>query len=179
MAVFHDILSAPKAISIFPGWTDAEAETGYVWFDAPLEIEGVTEAGFVFHGGTYIDKPECNVTFELVVRNLRGRRRIPIARVDWRSLRGGHSNPRGYGPRNLAGKRVGPTHFHSLDANWVEEQQRMRAGNLPFAEAIAEQLQSFEDVLLYSGKMFRINNIHLVERPKWRYDLFYDSGRWD
>jgi len=54
-----------KAISFFPGWSKPEQETGYCWFDAPLEIEGVTQHGFVLHGGCYADKPECNLTFEL------------------------------------------------------------------------------------------------------------------
>jgi hypothetical protein len=43
----RELVYSKKRISAFPGWVEPEAETGYAWFDAPLEIEGVTEVGFV------------------------------------------------------------------------------------------------------------------------------------
>jgi len=45
------LYNCPKAIARFPGWTGPEPETGYLWFDAPLEIEGVVEAGLLLRGG--------------------------------------------------------------------------------------------------------------------------------
>jgi hypothetical protein len=29
-----------KTISYFPGWSEPEDETDYIWFDAPIEIGG-------------------------------------------------------------------------------------------------------------------------------------------
>jgi hypothetical protein len=59
----------------------------------------------------------------------------------------------------------------------VDDEGRMRLGDLPFAEEIDEQLQSFEDARSYAGKVFKINNIDVVPRPGWVYDMFYDPDR--
>jgi|TARA_B100000315_G_C14398184_1_gene505212 hypothetical protein len=86
MEGFQNIVEAWKTISHFPGWSDPEPETSYAWFDAPLEIDGVTETGLFLHGGAYIDQPDSHVTFELIVRQPANNRRVPLCRVDWRSL---------------------------------------------------------------------------------------------
>src|SRR5947209_3188388 len=98
MGPFPALMAVQKALSAIPVWSPSELQTGYVWFEAPLEIGGVTEPGFTLHVGAIVTAPQEHVTFELAVRNVRGRRRMPLARIDWRSLTGGHSNPRGYGP---------------------------------------------------------------------------------
>ncbi len=55
----------------------------------------------------------------------------------------------------------------------------MRRGDLPNAVPIGERLQSFESLLEFTGKLFRIKNMELVAKPNWRYDLLYDPVRWD
>ncbi len=134
------LATAQKLISVFPGWSPPEPETNYIWFDAPLEIAGVTLPGFVLHGGCYIDKPECGVVFEMRARRIPARRCIPLARVEWRSLKGGHTNPR-RGDAEWSGARVGPTHYHPFALNWLPDKGRMRAGNLRVAVDINEDLQ--------------------------------------
>lgn len=170
MNVLRRIFEEEKQIAYFPGWSKPD-ETGYVWFDAPLDIGGITEAGLVLHGGAYIDFPEHHVTFELAVQNLKGRRRIRVARVDWRSLKGGHSNPRRRS-HELSGKRVSCTHFHDFEINYDEEKGRMDHPSLRWARPIEPEPQSFEDLSLFVGKHFRINNIEIVDAPNWEYDLF-------
>ena len=68
----RELVYSDKRISTFPGWVEPEAETGYAWFDAPLEIEGVTEVAFVLHGGCYPQRPNCCITFELRDRTQAG-----------------------------------------------------------------------------------------------------------
>jgi hypothetical protein len=165
------LAEAEKAISAFAGWSEPEAETGYMWFDAPLEIGGVTEPGFVLHGGCLRFQPDCNVALEIRINKRPGRRCVPMMRACWRSLKGGHTNPRRDGAR-LSGVRVASsTHLHSFAENWWPDRQRMREGNLRFAEPVEQEMQSFTAFRDYVGKQFRINNIAVVTVPEWEYRL--------
>jgi hypothetical protein len=164
------LADAEKSLAVFPGWSAPEGETGYIWFDAPLDVRGVTEPGFVLHGGCLRYQPDCNVTLEIRVSRRPGRGCIPLMRVCWRSLRGGHTNPRRNGVQ-FSGLRLGPTHFHPFDLNWLPNRGRMRGWNLPFAAPIEQDFQSFTEYLAYVGKRFRINNIGIVTPPEWEYRL--------
>ena len=173
MSLKH-LASAMKSIPTKPVWTEPSPADGYMRFSTPLEIDGITEAGLTFTGGAYYDHPQEHMSFELAVFARDGQRRIRLMRLDWKSLRGGHSNHRTKcGPR-WSGKRVPETHFHSFDLNWSDAEQRMKKGKLPCAEPISEELQTFDDVRRFIRTSFRINNIELVPAPEWRYDLFYD-----
>ncbi|TPN02465.1 hypothetical protein [Mesorhizobium sp. B2-1-5] len=151
-------------------WSKPDPEDGYIRFYAPPEIDGIVEAGLVLTGGTYSQHPDWHVTFELSVAGLAGHRHTKLIRVDWRDTKGGHSNNR----RKCAGdgKRVPETHLHSFELNWIEAERRMKRGKLPCAEAIDQELQSFEQLRSFVGTRFRINNIGIVPRPDWVYDLF-------
>lgn len=174
MASVKEIFLADKAIGFFPGWSRPEAETDYIWFDAPIEIDGVAETGLVLHGGCFAHRPDCHVSLELRIARTPGRHCIPIERFDWRSLEGGHSNPRK--PRSKwSGRRVSETHLHDFWLNWSEAEQRMRLGGLTMAREIEENVQTFQDVRAFVGNRLRINNIDVVQAPEWAYDLF--SGR--
>jgi hypothetical protein len=170
MHPYPQFIQARKLIPAFPGWSQPEAESGYSWFDVSLEIEGVVEAGFIFHGGYLRDRPDCNVTFELRVGKRPGRPCVPLARICWKSLKGGHSNDRRW-ESAWAGKRVPSTHYHAFELNWDEERQRMKGLNLPVAMPIAEPLETYEALRFFSGKALRISNIDVVGLPKWEYRL--------
>lgn len=166
---YPDLFHSDKRIAVWPGWSKPEPETGYCWFMSPLEIGGVIEADFALHGGTYIDRPEQHVTFELKVGKTGVRRKVPLARVCWRSLTGGHTNRRG--PTvPWAGKRVGESHVHGFDINWLESEGRMRT-DLSQAEPFSQEIESFEELRRHVGILFRISNIDIVDRPQWEYKL--------
>lgn len=160
-----------KQIALFPGWSAAEAETGYSWFDASLEINGVVEAGIVLHGGCYRHRPDCNVTLEIRVGRQPGRPCVPLARVCWRSLKGGHTVQRRWNTE-WAGQPVPETHYHEFALNWREDRQRMKGDNLPVARPIETPLENYEALRSYAGKVLRISNIDVVGPPPWGYDLF-------
>lgn len=165
-----------KLIARFPGWQRSGPERVALWFNADLEIGGVVEAGFTLHGEARIDLPDQNVGLELVYQIPGSKRRFSIARLDWRSIKGGHSNnrrPEGMGLK----RRVGPTHFHRFELNYVASAGRMRAGDLPYAEEIAAELQGFESARFYAGKLLGISNIDLVTPPPWEYVLALNGGR--
>ena len=177
MNVFRELAEGEKQISPFLGWSEPEPETNYIWFESPLEIGGVTEAGLTLRCGCHSDAPDCHVTFEIAVRGLDGKRRIALARVCWLSLKGGHTNHRRIGPGRLRGKRTPATHIHTFADNWDSSKNKMIGRNLPIADQIDEHLQSFEDVRGFVGKAFKINNISVVTRPNWSYDLFHEQGK--
>ena len=127
--VLPELVAIDKQLSRFPGWSDPEPETSFVWFDAPIEIEGFTEAGLILHGGAYANYRDRHVVFELKGYAPGSARRKALMRSEWRSLTGGHSNPR-RGDVASAGKRVGETHYHPFNLNWSETESRLRRGNL-------------------------------------------------
>lgn len=144
------LISTWKTISVTPGWSEPDGEDSYVRIYSPLEIDGIAEAGLVFTAGTYIHHPDRHVTFELSVLDA-ALRRVRLIRVDWKSLRGGHSNDRRKCAGSRGGERVPATHLHSFELNYVEADQRMKKGRLPCAEPISEDLKSFEELRDYVG----------------------------
>lgn len=169
---FPDIMRADKVLAQFSGWSEPEGETGYCWFNAPLMLGGVVEQGLILHGGCLKNVPEAHVTFVVQATIPGARRQIPLARIDWRSVTGGHSNPRRAGSP-VSGKRCSNSHHHAFDLNWLEKEGRMRARNdLPMADDISQGIQTFEELRDLSGNLFRINNIDIVPPPKWEYDFF-------
>ena len=167
---FTTLATETKLIARFPGWQRAGFEKTALWFDAELEIGGVVEKGFTLHGEARVDLPDRNVGLEIVYTIPGTRRRIPLARVDWLSIKGGHSNKRRSG-WPMKGKRVPPTHFHPFDLNFNASTGKMRPGDLPVAVEISGELQSFESARAMAGFLLRISNIDLVDRPPWEYRL--------
>jgi len=147
-------------------------------FQTVLDIGGITEAGLVLTGLAFADYPDRAVCFELILSAHGGYRKIPLFRLEWRSLKGGHSNQRRHGCAGPWGqKRVPATHMHTFQANWEPEKERMKRGDLPCAEPIGEEIQSFEQFRSFVGTSLNINNIGIVPRPDWRYSLFDEDGR--
>lgn len=165
-----DLVAARKDIEGFPGWSEPEPDTGGMWFIAPLSIAGVIQEAFTLHGLALKHIPDRNVVFELKVSGPKGRK-ISIARFEWRSAREGHTNSRRKGSP-VSGMRVNATHYHSFDLNWLSSKHRMRSGNLPQAASFEPEPDSFESLTTEIGKLFRINNMHVVPPPKWEYDMF-------
>ena len=168
------LFAARKERDQFSGWSDPEAETGAMWFLAPLAIGGVTQEAFALHGLALKYAPNQNVCFELKALGPRNKK-VPLARYEWRSLRGGHTNSRRPGSP-VSGERVNATHYHSFDLNFLHATARMRSGNLPQAENDEPEPQSFESLTKRVGKLFRINNINIVLPPPWEYGMFDANG---
>jgi hypothetical protein len=164
----------PKTIPYTPQWTAPDEEDGHMRVVAPLDIEGVTESGLTLKCTAYKHMVDFNVSFEIAVNGLDGVRRIRLGRVDWKSIRGGHSNKRGHCKGSAwDGKRVPESHYHGFEMNYVVAEERMKkGGKLPCAEPITEPLQTFEEARRFAGIKFNINNIDVVPLPSWVYDLF-------
>ncbi len=167
---FPGLIHCQKVIASFSGWSKPEEETGYMIFSAPLSIAGAAETAFNLHGGCYWRHADKNVTFELVLGKTPTRRRVVLKRIEWRSLQGGHSNKRGRPPGLI--RRTEATHCHEFDLNYVSDLRRMRGGNLPFADNIRPEIETFEQLREFVGRRLNIQNIGVVAIPDWEYGLF-------
>lgn len=163
------LMAATKELATAPQWSEPEPETDYLWFDVPIIVGGIVESGIVFHGGCYRQHVDHHVTFEL--RAINGRKKTPLQRIDWRSLNGGHSNKVREGSE-VSGKRVDASHMHAFTLNYSQAEDRMRGSNLPMADDLAQEIQSFESLREFVGQAFAISNIHIVSTPPWAYNLF-------
>ena len=143
---FKKLAKSEKFIPSSINWTHGDGSDGYTRFSVALDVGDITIASLTLDGGAYINHPEEHVTFELSILGHDSKRRIRLMRLDWKSLKGGHSNHKRKCAGLWGGKRVPETHFHTFELNWVESEQRMKSGNLPCAEPINEQLLSFGDL---------------------------------
>lgn len=158
-----------KSLSGPVSWTTPDPRDRYMRFYTTLEIDGIVDAGLVLKGGTYADTPDRHVTFEMaIVDPVRGRD-LRLTRMDWRDLKGGHSNKRKLCRGTL--RRAPETHFHDFEMNYIESEGKMKRGKLPCARAVSEDIQTFEQLRSFVGTHFRINNINIVPPPNWEYTL--------
>ena len=125
--------------------------------------------GSSFTGDATFDRPDCQVTIDF--RSTPGRRHIPLHRLDWRALRG-HTNPR-VGASAWSGKTVSDTHFHDFDINWDAAKERFYRSGLRLAREIDPPVpQSFDEVLAWVSREFRIGNLAIIDHPPWEGRLF-------
>lgn len=167
---FHPSVNSWKDLVVFPGWGKQDADDRSMTFAATIDIGGVTIPNLWFRGRCIEDQPDREVIFQLEVGKDGARTRVPLMRVDWRPLSGGHANVKG--PPDLINTYIEGSHFHSFIVNWLEEEQRMRTTNLPVAVKISEPLQSFSELLDFVKIQFRINGIERVTEPEWVQELF-------
>jgi len=166
---YDALFNAPKSLAQAPVWTRSDPEKAVLWFDVPIEIDGLVVANFTLHGECRLDLQDQNVGLELIHRSAGGYRRRALGRLDWLSIKGGHTNKKRRGwPYPCP--RTPPTHYHSFDLNWLGD-TNMRPGDLPVADGIDGELQTFESMRAMAGFLFRISNIELVPRPPWVYTL--------
>lgn len=161
---YHPIVEEWKDIAGFVSWSEADPSDRAMSFLVPLDVDGVTIEGLYLRGRCYEQSIDRDVLFQLELSPSDTRTRIPLMRAEWRPRSPQHKNPDKviiYG-----------SHFHTFDANWLEQEQRMRTGNLPFAVEIQPEISDFSKLLDFTGKKFRISNMSAVPVPGWTMTLF-------
>jgi hypothetical protein len=134
-------------------------------FLAPLDIDGVTVAELALRGIVWNPRPDQDLMLQLETGIPGARSRTPLVRLDWKPLSPFHRNLKG--PPGLKRLIIIGTHEHPFEANWLDDMQRMRTGNLPIAQQISVPLQTFSDVLDYAKILFRISDIRSIPVPPW------------
>jgi hypothetical protein len=167
-ADLEQIFRAQKRFPSRPSWKARDSE----WFQltSPLDIAGVTVEGLRFTASAMQRRPEESVSFQLEFTPPRRQARGgPFDRIEWRSIQP-HWNKQ-TGPREHWNRQITGTHRHPFQVNWDANQGGVRRGDLPIALEIRPE-PSFEDILVFVGKEFRISNIDWLSRPDWEATLF-------
>jgi hypothetical protein len=160
--------SATKLFSSPPDWVKRDKDN--VVLIAPLEIDGVTVAGLQFRATILRTRPDECVTFQLEYFPPRGTPKGgPIARIEWRPLRP-HNNKM-IGPKELQNVLQTGTHHHQFEMNWRHNKSLVNKGILKLSCPI-EPEPSYDELLAFTGKEFRIQNIDLTPVPPWEGSLF-------
>ncbi len=156
---YHPLVENLKSIATAVEWSSPpDPEDGGIAFLVPLEIDGVVIAELALRGSAYAHISDAGVTLQLEIGVAGKRTRIPLVRIDWKPRNDSHRNP---DKRLLHG-----THTHKFEPNWLEREQRMRTGNLPWAEK-PHDINTFDELLDYAKILFRISNIDGIPVPEW------------
>ena len=161
---YHPLVEEEKQIIGFAGWSDPDPSDRAISFLVPLDVGGVTVEGLYLRARTNEQSLDRDVLFQLELAPSGSRTRIPLIRAEWRPRAPQHKNP----DQSI----ISGSHLHPFAANWLEQEQRMRAGNLPYAVEIPPDINDFPKLLDFTGKKFRISNMASVPVPPWTMTLF-------
>lgn len=168
---YDDFIYSEKRMIRYPGWSKPKSN-GQMSFVADLEIGGVSYENLHLRATCIEHLPGREVMFQLEISSVDERKRLPLMRVDWNPTSGGHGHSRKGLPDPHRGTFIAGSHLHPFEENWLEDEQRLREGNLPIAVRISESLQDFTSLLDFVGKTFRISDIRSIQAPEWVSDLF-------
>ncbi len=161
------LLTAPKTPSSPVAWV--EDDQGNFRFSRPLEIDGVTEAGFVLFGRAATSLPGEDVTLGLRWLDMRAGGGH-FDRLDWRPKH--RHNNKGHGPPEFRHMVIDGTHHHRLADNAalpVGLAQAMR-DNLPIAVPL-EPEPDWPIFLAEAARCWNIPTLIHTPEPPWQYDL--------
>ena len=154
------LTTSTKSIPSFHDWNEDGPDLNWI---SPLDVDGVTLEGLRLRLKALATLPEEQVCAQLEFQQP-GNRCQPLVRVEWRPLRG-HSNKH-IGPQEWRLKVFKQTHVHRFDDNWLQTEQRMRAGNLPVAVPI-EDVDSYKKFLDICSLELKIANMPQMPLPPW------------
>ncbi len=162
------LYAASKTVSASAKWKFRDSE--WMVLVVPLDIDGVTVEGLSFRATAMRKRPDEAVTFQLEYAPPLGRAKGgPFARVDWKPLRP-HNNKK-IGPAEFHDIPQTGSHHHDFWLNWRHSEQAVRKGSVDISIPIVPEM-SFEEIVAFVGKEFRILNINSLPKPEWSGMLF-------
>lgn len=162
------LYAASKTVSASAKWKFRDSE--WMQLIAPLDIDGVTVEGLSFRATAMRKRPDEAVSFQLEYSaQSPNSKSLPFARVEWKPLRP-HRNKK-IGPVELHNIPQAGSHNHDFWLNWRHSEKAVRKGLLDISIPILPEM-SFEEIVAFVGKEFRILNINLLPKPEWSGMLF-------
>ena len=156
------IFASAKELTSAPEW--AAADMHRLSFLVELESGGYVPEGLQLRGSALKDIPDRNIMFQLEIHRA-GRNLIQLARFCWMPLQA-HVNRKG--PPGLKGKLIRDSHCHHFHLNFVEDENRMRSGNLSVADNLESQPSDFTTAVKMMGQLFNIHNADIIQPPDWQ-----------
>ena len=165
MENLETLWKADKTLATAPEWKLRD-RIEFVRLVCPLDIDGITEEGFLFTASAQIYMPDRAVAFQMEYHSARNPRlRGPIVRFDW--LPQAPHNNKGRGPIEHRFQNIVGSHIHSFYLNWDAASTTMRQPNLPIALPVTDHLTSYQEALDFVGKEFRIKGVESIPPPPW------------
>ncbi|WP_192180471.1 hypothetical protein [Mesorhizobium amorphae] len=162
------LFSAEKSFPTRRTWQRRDKE--WITFVSPIDIDGVTVEGLQFRAQAMRIRPDEFLSFQLEYYPPRRQPRGgPMARIEWRPLRP-HNNKM-IGPPEYRNVLQKGTHNHDFFLNWDHSQNSVRTGCLDISVPI-EPEPTYDEILVFVGKEFRISNIDWMPVPPWNGILF-------
>ena len=152
-----------KLLTDVGGWSLSDDQR-HLSFVSAIERDGVVVEGATFHGGTVRTIADRAVRFQISVISERTQRLQPICRIEWRPLRP-HNNKQ-LGPEALRGLPIRDSHIHCFDLNRLHGDV-WHQRNLPVAEPIEPDPDSYRRFLDIVREKFRIDNASSIPEPPW------------
>lgn len=172
---FKAVMDGDKRIVGSPAWSEPTGTDRRLRFVAPLLFKGRVMQGLELVGRAHVDLPHRDLSLTLIYMPTSNRRgAIQMARVDWRP-KVSHANDHPRCPPHLLGVDLDGDHHHSFELNWSTGAGRLLM-NLPIAEPINPQFQSFEELVDGVGALFKIENAATSIPSPWPPDLFTAHG---
>lgn len=164
------LIEGEKTLGVSPTWDD-KSNPRYLEILTPISHGSVTVGGFELR---------IKISKQFVARDalaqlefvLRGRRSaIPLWRIDWKPFHT-HQNDR-IPPDSAFELFEQRSHEHPFVDNYLSNEFRMRAGNLPAVRRLDPDPGTLSDFLAICGVRFSISDMGRVRLPTTTPDLFW------
>lgn len=165
-----DLLRRDKFLEKPPIW-DEKADKRYYFFVAPLSFGNVSPGGFELRVKISKTHIERDAMVQLEYAPAGRRSAVELWRIDWRPF-SPHTNEGNCG--RFSFQTIAGTHHHPFCDNYMSSENRMRGGgSLPSARQVRRDPKALQSLLAFSGKMFKIRNMSLINLPSMSGDLFW------
>lgn len=164
-----ELVEAEKSLGARPKW-DNQSDPRYAVFTHPLTFGGITIGGFQLRMKVSKRWVDRDAMMQLEFAPAGKRTEEKLWRLDWKPL---HTHDNKGNPKELAFATLIDSHQHSFADNFLENERRMRAGNLPAARPFPNNPNALSDFVAFGGKLFRIKDIERIELPQFSPDMFW------
>lgn len=163
------LVDRDKTVGSVPDWDD-KIDPRYFKLVLPLAVGEVTVGGFELR--LHISKQFVDRDAMVQLEYVRAGRRsaVELWRICWKRFHP-HQN-RGF-PRDFAHETFDGSHDHRFGDNYLDNEQRMRAGSLPAAYPLDPVPGTLSDFLALCGRSLRITDIGRIRLPTVSGDLFW------
>lgn len=158
-----DTLEKTKSLSSICDWQKSQQKSE---IGSAIEIAGIIEEGIAFRANCKPNLPEECVTILLLAETKKRQR--AFARIDWRGQR--HINTNKKLCASYWGDDAGRSHFHDprlhahIDDEVLFDTQHI---DLPIAQKLDYEPKDFNQLLEYSAKILKIENLTDLPYPPW------------
>jgi hypothetical protein len=169
-----ELVASEKHLNTRPKWDD-KSDPRYFVFTVPLLSGPVSVGGFELRAKVSKQHVNRDAMLQLeFAASPRGRDRVELARCQWKPFET-HRNKDWGPPGHELATFISQSHHHTFEHNFLPAEHRLRERSLPAAVPILPDPQTLSDFVEVCGKLFRIQNISLIDLPGVSADMFWEK----